>query len=120
MATGPWYDFCPMPVRQAVILCGGKGARLGEMVRAVPKPLLPVGGRPVLDYVMADLAAAGVCDFVLAAGYLGDKIDEHYRKAKLPLGCTIKTAIENEPLGTAGAVRFCADQLDEQFVVAYG
>jgi histidinol-phosphate phosphatase family protein len=82
--------------------------------------MLPVGGRPVLDYVIDVLAAAGVRDFVLAAGYLGATIDAYYRATERHPGCTIKTIIEPEPLGTAGAVRSCAALLDEDFVLAYG
>jgi mannose-1-phosphate guanylyltransferase/phosphomannomutase len=109
-----------MPVRQAVILCGGVGARLGERVRDVPKPLLPVGGRPVLDHVIDCLAAAGVSDFILAAGYLGSKINEYYGSGDRHPRCKIRTVIEDEPLGTAGAVRACGELLDEDFVLAYG
>lgn len=109
-----------MPVRQAVILCGGKGERLGDIVRTVPKPMLPVGGRPVLDHIIANLAAAGVRRFILAAGYLGATIEEYYRSPGRHPGCMIETVIENEPLGTAGAVRRCGDLLEEDFLLAYG
>jgi histidinol-phosphate phosphatase family protein len=109
-----------MTIPQAVILCGGRGARLGESVRSLPKPMLPVGGKPVLDHVIANLAIAGVRDFVLAAGYLGATIEEYYAGANRHPGCMVRTVIESEPLGTAGAVRFCADLLDEDFVLAYG
>jgi histidinol-phosphate phosphatase family protein len=109
-----------MAVRQAVILCGGRGARLGETVRSLPKPMLPVGGRPVLDHIIANLAVAGVREFVLAAGYLGTTIREYYRTADRHPGCRIATVVEDEPRGTAGAVLFCADLLDEDFVLAYG
>jgi NDP-sugar pyrophosphorylase family protein len=71
--TIPLPDPVPTPVRQAVILCGGKGERLGEITRRVPKPLLPVGGRPVLDHILDNLESAGIRRFVLSAGYLGSR-----------------------------------------------
>jgi mannose-1-phosphate guanylyltransferase/phosphomannomutase len=109
-----------MSVRQAVILCGGRGERLGEIVRSVPKPLLPVGGRPVLDHIIENLESAGVRHFILAAGYLGSTIDEYNRSVGRRPGSTIETFIQYEPLGTAGAVRACGRLLEEDFVLAYG
>lgn len=109
-----------MPVEQAVILCGGKGTRLGDKVRELPKPMLPVGGRPVLDHIIANLVLAGVRRFILAAGHLGDVIADYYRAADRHPGCTIETVIEREPLGTAGSLRLYAEQLEPDFVLAYG
>ncbi|HEY4248081.1 MAG TPA: HAD-IIIA family hydrolase [Lacunisphaera sp.] len=108
-----------MSVTQAIILCGGKGTRLGERVRTIPKPLIPVGGRPVLDYIMDILERAGINRFILAAGYLGQVIEELYKRQPRP-GCTIHVEIESAPLGTAGAIRLLSDQLDDNFAVAYG
>jgi mannose-1-phosphate guanylyltransferase/phosphomannomutase len=109
-----------MSVTQAVILCGGKGERLGEAARRTPKPLLAVGGRPVLDYILDNLEAAGVRRFILSAGYLGEQIRDYYLSAGRRAATTIETVIEGEPLGTAGAVRLIADRLDDDFVLAYG
>lgn len=89
-------------------------------MRAVPKPMLPVGGRPVLDHIIANLEAAGIREFVLAAGYLGTTIERYYHKNDRHPGCTIRTVVEDEPLGTAGPVRACADLLHADFVLAYG
>ncbi len=108
-----------MKLEQALILCGGKGTRLGERARNLPKPLIPVGGRPVLDHIMDALQAAGVTQFILAAGHLGETITEHYRTHPRE-NCTIEVLIEPGPLGTAGAVQFAADRLGENFVLAYG
>lgn len=108
-----------MKVEQALILCGGKGMRLGERVRHLPKPLIPVGGRPVLDHIMDVLQAAGINRFVLAAGYLGETIARHYRDHPRA-GCTLEVMIESSPLGTAGALQFAASHLAENFAVAYG
>ena len=108
-----------MNIEQALILCGGKGTRLGDRVRDLPKPLIPVGGRPVLDHIMDALQRAGTTRFILAAGYLGETIAKHYEANPRP-GCSIEVIIEPGPLGTAGAVQFAASRLDDNFVLAYG
>lgn len=108
-----------MKIEQALILCGGKGTRLGARVLHLPKPLLPIGGRPVLDHIMDVLEGAGINKFILAAGYLGDVIADHYTRHPRT-GCTIDVMIEPAPLGTAGALKFAANRLEENFAVAYG
>lgn len=108
-----------MPITQAIILCGGKGTRLGELARDVPKPMVPVGGVCVLDHILTCLKAGGVTRFVLLAGHLGRVIAEHYANAPLA-GCEMEVVIEAEPRGTAGALSAVADRLDEDFVVTYG
>ena len=108
-----------MPVTQAVILCGGKGTRLGERSRDLPKPMVPVGGVPVLDHIMRCLAQGGVRRFVLSAGHLGRVIADAYSQSPVP-GCTVETVVETTPRGTAGALHDLRDILDERFVVAYG
>lgn len=108
-----------MELKQALILCGGKGTRLGERVRDLPKPLVPVGGRPVLDHIMDSLQRAGIDRFILAAGHLGETISRYYADHPRP-GCRIEVLIERSPLGTAGALRHAAGRLTGDFVVAYG
>jgi glucose-1-phosphate cytidylyltransferase len=63
---------------KAVILCGGKGERLREMTEAIPKPMIEIGGRPILWHVMKIYAHHGITDFVLALGYKGEKIKEYF------------------------------------------
>ncbi len=106
-------------IKQALILCGGKGTRLGDRVRTLPKPLIPVGGRPVLDHIIDALSNAGISEFILAAGYLGEAIARYYA-AHPRAGCKIEVVIEPAPLGTAGALRFVSDLLRDDFVLAYG
>lgn len=79
-----------------------------------PKPLLPVANRPVIDYVTARLAAAGVTDITIALGYKPGEIvafTEGY------IGADIKYSAENEPTGTAGAVKLAAGEADEEIIV---
>ncbi len=63
---------------KTVILCGGKGMRLREYTEAIPKVLVEVGGKPILWHIMKSYAQAGHTDFVLALGYLGDRIKEYF------------------------------------------
>jgi glucose-1-phosphate cytidylyltransferase len=63
---------------QTVVLCGGKGTRLREYTEAIPKVLVEVGARPILWHILKSYAAHGFTDFVLALGYLGDRIKEYF------------------------------------------
>ncbi|MBF0460617.1 MAG: D-glycero-beta-D-manno-heptose 1,7-bisphosphate 7-phosphatase [Magnetococcales bacterium] len=105
--------------RQAVILAGGQGTRLGALTKQTPKPLLPVGGQPFLDHLVWNLSRHGIHDIILSCGYLGEQIADHFRTR--PGGkAHIRTFIEPQPLGTGGAVRFLADELQEQFFLLNG
>ena len=106
-------------MRQAVILCGGKGTRLGEQFSHVPKPLVPVDGLPLLDRILDNAAKAGIQEAILAAGHLGEQIAERYASHN-PWGLKIHTHIEGKPLGTAGCLHEVADLLDEDFALLYG
>jgi histidinol-phosphate phosphatase family protein len=106
-------------MRQAIILCGGKGTRLGTDFSHLPKPLVPVDGVPLLDRILDVVAAAGVQDVLLAAGHLGHLIAERYLSHN-PWSLTIRTHIEKTPLGTAGCLLEVADQLDDHFALLYG
>jgi glucose-1-phosphate cytidylyltransferase len=66
---------------QTVILCGGRGARLREYTEAIPKVLVEVGGRPIVWHIMKGFAESGYRDFILALGYMGGKIKEHFLEA---------------------------------------
>lgn len=106
-------------MKQAVILCGGKGTRLGAEFSRVPKPLVPVDGIPLLDRIIANAARAGVEEIILAAGHLGEQIDARYR-AHNPWGLRIYTHIEGKPLGTAGCLHEIEERIQEDFLLLYG
>jgi mannose-1-phosphate guanylyltransferase/phosphomannomutase len=106
-------------MKQAVILCGGKGTRLGEQFSHVPKPLVPVDGIPLLDRILEVAVRSGVTRVILAAGHLGEQIAERYASYN-PWGIEIHTHIENKPLGTAGCLLEISEMLDEDFVLLYG
>ena len=106
-------------MRQAVILVGGLGTRLGHLTRDTPKPLLQVGSRPFLEYVIWNLRRFGVTRIVFAAGYLADRIEQHFGDGQ-DHGVEITYCREPVPLGTGGALRNCLPFLDDQFFVLNG
>ncbi len=86
----------------AVILAGGLGTRIRHLLGELPKPMMPVAGRPFLEWVVRYFAKQGISRFVLATGYRGEAIEKHF--AQRPVGgVEIVCARESEPLGTAGA-----------------
>ena len=64
---------------KAFILCGGEGTRLRPYTYTTPKPMLPVGGKPILQYVVENLRRAGIKDFTLTSGYLAEQIQGQSR-----------------------------------------
>jgi D,D-heptose 1,7-bisphosphate phosphatase len=111
-------------ITQAVILAGGLGARLGELTKDVPKPLLPVAGRPFIDYVIANLARYGIEDIVLSTGYLSHAFDTFLagRTWLGPYGnpVGVRNLVESQPAGTAGALKLHGAELDERFLLLNG
>ncbi|HEX5984304.1 MAG TPA: NDP-sugar synthase [Solirubrobacterales bacterium] len=98
---------------QAIVLVGGEGTRLRPLTSDVPKPAVTLVDRPFLAYAIEWLAAHGVDEVVLACGFLPDvlreALDDHEHA-----GVTITYAVEPEPLGTAGAIRFAAEALGDR------
>jgi mannose-1-phosphate guanylyltransferase len=92
---------------RAVVLVGGFGTRLRPLTLTTPKPLLPVGHRPILEHVLANLARGGVTEAVLSLGFKPDVFLEAYPDGRCA-GVTLRYAVEPEPLDTAGAIRFAA------------
>jgi NDP-sugar pyrophosphorylase family protein len=106
---------------RAVILAGGQGSRLRPYTFTVPKPLLPLGDRPLLDYLITQMVRCGVTDVVLALGYHAPLI-RAYCGDGARFGVRITFVEESRPLGTAGPLALCRPLLDpdEPFVVANG
>src|SRR3954447_14994240 len=92
---------------RAVVLVGGFGTRLRPLTYTTPKPLLPVGHRPILEHVLANLARGGVTEAVLSLGFKPDAFRSLYPD-DVCAGVRLQYAVEDEPLDTAGAVRFAA------------
>src|SRR4051794_12813415 len=104
--------------RRAVILAGGKGSRLGPYTTVLPKPLLPIGDKAILDVVVHQLHDYGFRELTLAVGYLA-----HLVRAVMGDGSSHDVSItyheENEPLGTVGALG-TVEGLDDSFLVMNG
>jgi mannose-1-phosphate guanylyltransferase len=104
---------------KAVVLAGGEGTRLKPLTYKRPKPLMPVAGRPCIDFVLRSLASAGFHEIVITTSYLSDTLIKsigdgfHYN-------ASILYSFEENPAGTAGAVRRIGNFIDETFVVAMG
>ena len=100
-----------------MILCGGKGTRAYPHTVDVPKPLLYVGGRPVLSHVMEIYARQGFCDFVLAAGYKRDLVSAFARR--LPASWRVEVVDTGEDTDKADRIARCRDRLGDTFFVSY-
>jgi len=104
---------------KAVILCAGEGERLRPMTLTTPKPLLPIGDKPLIEHTIDWLTRYGIHDLFINLHYLGGKIEGHLGDGSR-YGANITYSHEEELQGTAGALRAFADLLDEPFVVVYG
>ena len=103
---------------RAVILAGGLGTRLRPYTTIIPKPLVPVGDRPVLEHIIRGLARCGVDRVDVCVGHLGHLIRLYLTQADLP-DVDLAFHWEDEPLGTAGALR-AVPGLDETAIVMNG
>jgi D,D-heptose 1,7-bisphosphate phosphatase len=107
-------------LRQAVILVGGLGTRLGERTKATPKPMLPIGGRPFLDTLIDEIARYDVFEeILLLAGHKADSIEARYA-GTVRGRARLKVSLEQAPLGTAGALLHAAGLLQERFLLLNG
>src|SRR5438067_9725287 len=105
---------------QALVLAGGEGTRLRPLTRSVPKPVMPLAGRPFLTFMLDWLKRHGVDDVILSCGFMSEAVervlgDEHD-------GMRLRYVVEDEPLGTAGPMRLAADEgiLEDRLLVLNG
>ncbi len=104
---------------RAVILAGGLGTRLRPYTTVIPKPLVPVGGRPVLEHIIWSLHRHGIRQVDLCVSHLGSLIRLYLTQAGLPEDLELGFHWEDEALGTAGALRTVPD-LDATFIAMNG
>ncbi|MGH3886960.1 MAG: nucleotidyltransferase family protein [Pseudonocardiaceae bacterium] len=91
---------------KAVVLAGGRGTRLSPYTLVLPKPLLPIGDRPIVEHIVRRLAAAGFLDIHFSVGYLGNLVSSYFSElTELPDGLRLSFGRETRPLGTAGPLR---------------
>lgn len=96
---------------QAVIMAGGRGTRLAEITKdEIPKPMVPVAGKPLLLWQVERLKENGITDIIMVIGYLGNKIQEYFGDGSR-FGVAIQYFVEKSPLGTAGSFYYLKDML---------
>ncbi|MFH1587673.1 MAG: glucose-1-phosphate cytidylyltransferase [Candidatus Diapherotrites archaeon] len=104
---------------KTVLLCGGKGTRMGEITELIPKPLAKIGGKPILWHIMKSYSGFGFTDFVLCLGYKGEKIKDYFSKnnhEKWDIEF-VDTGLETN---TGGRVKKIEDYVDGRFLCNYG
>ena len=106
-------------MNQCVILVGGKGTRLGELTKNFPKPMIEVNGRPFLLYILDYVARFGFKEIILLASH-GSEFLKDFFKDDSYKGCKIKIIVEENPLGTGGAIVNSYEFLDETFFCLNG
>ncbi|MDB5723134.1 MAG: nucleoside-diphosphate-sugar pyrophosphorylase [Alphaproteobacteria bacterium] len=106
-------------MKQAVIVAGGKGSRLLPYTALLPKPLMPLGDRPVLELLLEGLRAAGITDVILAVNHLGHLLEAFFGDGAR-LGLSITYSVEDDELGTAGPLGLLLHRLEPNFVFANG
>ena len=102
-------------IKQVVILAGGKGTRMREMTEDLPKPMVPIGNKPVLDHLINNFERFGNFEYIVCAGYLGNKIKEYYSERKNVT--VVDTGLNTN---TGGRLYHVSKYLDENFIVTYG
>jgi len=110
----------PPPLKsRAVIMAGGEGKRLRPLTESTPKPLLRVGGKPILEILIERLRQAGILDMVIALHHRSEAIREHLADGSR-LGVRLEYVEEPVPLGTIGALPLIRGRLDSPFFVVNG
>ena len=104
---------------KAVILAGGLGTRLQPYTTFLPKPMLPLGEKPILEHLIDWTRKNGVKSIVLCVSYLRKTIEDYFEEGKR-FGVDIEYAISNKPLATAGQLKTAEDFIDDTFVCIYG
>ena len=103
---------------KVVILCGGKGVRAYPFTEHLPKPMLPINGSPILVHIMRSFIAQGFREFVLAAGYKMNIIEDYFHKKDL--GAVVEIVDTGSDADTGARLFACRDYIDDTFVVTYG
>lgn len=112
---------------KTVIMAGGKGTRIASVNSEVPKPMIPILGKPILEYQLECLRRQGFDDVILVVGHLGHVIKEYFGDGSgnspatgSPFGVKIEYVTEESPLGTAGALFLLKEKLGEDFLLLCG
>ncbi len=103
-------------LKTAFVLAGGKGTRFKPITEEIPKPMIPLQGKPLLQHTIDLLRKYGITHVIISLGYKGDKIKEYFGDGSR-FGVRITYVEEEEPQGTAGPLRLAKDLLKETFVM---
>src|SRR5438270_687696 len=119
-----WHNaaaMAPGPAKPpVVVLCGGRGTRLQEHTQSIPKPLVEIGGRPILWHVIQIYLAQGFARFLLLTGYLGDQVSRFVRGELWPEDVEIRCLDTGPDTPTGGRLHRAADELrDQHFCLTY-
>jgi mannose-1-phosphate guanylyltransferase/phosphomannomutase len=104
---------------KAVVMAGGEGSRLRPLTSGLPKPLVPVVGKPVMEHILRLLLKHGITEVVVTLQYMGSAIRDYFGDGS-DFGMDITYVVEDAPLGTAGSVKNAQAYLDEPFIVISG
>lgn len=104
---------------KALILAGGKGTRLGAKTQLTPKPMLLIGGKPVLQHQVEFFKSYGITDITILVNHLGNAIIQYFGNGHA-FGVSITYYSEHVPLGTAGGVKELEESLNDDFILLYG
>jgi mannose-1-phosphate guanylyltransferase len=104
---------------KAIILAGGLGTRLRPLTDETPKPLLPIKGKPIIEHAINNFRKYGIKDIILSIGYKSEKIKDYFGNGE-KLNVNISYCIEDEPLGTGGAIKKASENIKETFIAING
>lgn len=104
---------------KAFVLCGGIGTRLRPYTYNIPKPMLPLGRKPILEFVVSNLKAGGITDLIFTVGYLKEQIRNHFGDGK-DFGVKIRYLEEKEVMNTAGSILPGKPLINDTFAVVMG
>jgi dTDP-glucose pyrophosphorylase len=104
-------------IERAVLLAAGRGTRMGAITQEIPKPMLPVRGKPLMEHIMDGLAEAGIRRFLVVVGYQGELIQKHFAQWRLPVAFRVQ-----EPVNGTGSAAMLAKEFagDEPFLLSFG
>lgn len=104
---------------KVVVIAGGQGTRIAAVNSEIPKAMIPIDGKPILEYEVEMAKRYGFTEFLFIIGYMGDQISDYFGDGS-KWGVSIEYFKEEKPLGTAGALGYLKEKLTEDFFVFYG
>lgn len=104
---------------QVVILAGGRGTRLNEYTKEIPKPLIKVCGKTILEYQIENLKKYGLTNIIISVGYLGEQIKNYFKDGSM-FGVNISYIEEKDSLGTGGALSLLKGKIQNEFILLFG